>query len=129
VDISQRIYEEVAGNREVETWCQTLMFHMEFNDKTLRDFGGESPWSSRHPILPKPPYLFSFFKKPKNPLISQVIGLPQPGVHTLNNVQDSFIDPCDQSMVIFFQSDVNGRVLRVGYPLEDSVQQSIIHVA
>jgi hypothetical protein len=43
VDISQPIYEEAAGNREVQTRCQTLMFHMEFNDKTLRDFGGESP--------------------------------------------------------------------------------------
>jgi hypothetical protein len=50
-------------------------------------------------------------------------------VHTLYNVQDSFIDPCGQSMVIFFQGDVNGRVLRVGYPLEDSVQRSMIHLA
>jgi hypothetical protein len=67
VDILQPIYEEVAGDREVQTRCQTLMFHVEFNDKTLRDFGGESPSSSKHPMLPKPPHLF-IFSKTKHPI-------------------------------------------------------------
>ena len=39
VDISQPIYENVKGDHEVETRCLNFMFHLEFDDMTLRDYG------------------------------------------------------------------------------------------
>jgi hypothetical protein len=40
IDISQPREEQVKGNREVAERCQTFMFNLEFEDQTLRDFGG-----------------------------------------------------------------------------------------
>jgi hypothetical protein len=42
VDISQPTYENIHGNQEVEARCQDFLLHLEFNDKTMQDFGAES---------------------------------------------------------------------------------------
>jgi hypothetical protein len=43
VDISQPTYEDVTGNQEVQSRCETFMFNLEFNDTTLQDFGADTP--------------------------------------------------------------------------------------
>ena len=38
LDVTQPLYEQ-ANNHEVETRCQNFLFHMEFNDHTLAEYG------------------------------------------------------------------------------------------
>ena len=42
LDVTQPLYEQVS-NQEVAARCQNFMFHLEFNDQTLADYGTPPP--------------------------------------------------------------------------------------